>query len=168
MTTRSQPGSAALRRARALHPAGRASRDRIIEPTQRHEFFEVARCRAGWTLEELWISYVALGGTLPVLALDGYLCGLTPLPAGQQDVLACALNERLADLAQELQLPYLRMLLPDRDDAVDHDRDGYQPLRRLSGDDERLSSTTAQRSRGRRPGSAAPCGATRELIFERF
>ena len=33
-----------------------------------------------------------------------------PMPAPQQDVLACALNERLADLHQPSRLPYLTAL----------------------------------------------------------
>ena len=78
----------------------------------RHQLFENARHSAGLTLEQLWLHYVALGGTLVVFDLDAYLAGLTPIPTAQQDVLACALNERLTDLHQATRVPY-QTALPD-------------------------------------------------------
>jgi hypothetical protein len=83
------------------------------ELTARHQLFEAARCSADWTVEQLWIGYVAVGGTFLVFDLDAYLAGLMPLPPEQQDVLACALNERLTDLHHPTRLPYLTVL-PDR------------------------------------------------------
>jgi hypothetical protein len=77
------------------------------EPPARQELFEVARQRASWTVEQLWVHYLALGGTLVVFDLEAYLCGLMSIPPGQQDVLACALNERLADLHEPAEVPYL-------------------------------------------------------------
>jgi hypothetical protein len=87
------------------------------EPSSQHQQFTAARRNAGWTLEQLWIHYIALGGTLVVFDLDAYLAGLTPIPPDQQDVLACALNERLADLHQTTRIPYLSALAnpPDQD-----------------------------------------------------
>ena len=76
----------------------------------RHQLFEAARRTAGWTVDQLWLHYLALGGTLTYFDLDAYLAGLTPLPAPQQDVLACALNERLADLHQPSRVPYVTAL----------------------------------------------------------
>ena len=76
----------------------------------RHQLFEDARHSAGWTLEQLWLHYVALGGTLVVFDLDAYLAGLMPISVAQQDVLACALNERFADLNQSTRLPYQTVL----------------------------------------------------------
>ena len=87
----------------------------------RHQLFEDARHSACWTLEQLWLHYVALGGTLVVFDLDAYLAGLMPIPAPQQDVLACALNERLTDLHQPTQVPYLTAP-PDRLDGEALDR----------------------------------------------
>jgi hypothetical protein len=72
----------------------------------RYQLFEAARRRVGWTIDQLWISYLALGGTLVLFDLDGYLAGLMPLPAGQQEVLACALNERSADLGHSDRIPH--------------------------------------------------------------
>ena len=80
------------------------------DATGRHELFEAARRQAGWTIEQLWIHYLALGGTLVVLDLEAYLAGLVPMPDGQQDVLACALNERFADLGEDVRLAYLYVL----------------------------------------------------------
>jgi hypothetical protein len=90
------------------------------EDPSRHQLFEAARGSAGWTVERLWIHYMALGGSLVVFDLDAYLAGLMPMPPAQQDVLACALNERLADLDQTIQVPYLTPLLdsPAEKDAL--------------------------------------------------
>lgn len=74
--------------------------------------FEDARRTAHWSVEQLWLHYLALGGTVVIFDLEAYLAGLAPLPAGQQDVLACALNERLADLDEEVRVPYLRPVAP--------------------------------------------------------
>lgn len=74
--------------------------------------FEEARRTARWSVEQLWLHYLALGGTAVIFDLEAYLAGLMPLPAGQQDVLACALNERLADLDEDARLPYLRPVAP--------------------------------------------------------
>jgi hypothetical protein len=80
------------------------------EPSSRHLLFEAARRSADWTVDQLWLHYLALGGTVAVFDLDGYLAGLMPMPAPQQDVLACTLNERLTDLHQPTRLPYLTAL----------------------------------------------------------
>ena len=90
----------------------------MSDACSRHELFEAARRRAGWTLEQLWIHYLALGGTLVVFDLEAYLTGLVPMPPAQQDVLACALNERLADLFEAARVPYLTVL-PDEASAPD-------------------------------------------------
>jgi len=82
------------------------------EDPSRYQLFETAQREAGWTVEQLWIEYLTLGGTQVYFDLDAYLAGLMPLSAAQQDVLACALNERLADLEHATRLPYLSEL-PD-------------------------------------------------------
>jgi hypothetical protein len=79
-------------------------------PSSRHLLFEAARRSAGWTVEQLWLQYLALGGTLVVFDVEAHLAGLMPMPPGQQDVLACALNEGLAELGQTLRVPYLTAL----------------------------------------------------------
>ncbi|HEY0125795.1 MAG TPA: hypothetical protein VGB58_01515 [Blastococcus sp.] len=64
---------------------------------ERHEHMDAARVRADLTVQDLWLRYVALGGTGDAFDLDGYLQGLVPLDTFQQDVLAQALNEALED-----------------------------------------------------------------------
>jgi hypothetical protein len=54
-------------------------------------------------VSQLWLRYFALGGTADPLDVDAYVHGLTELPAPQRDVLAHAMNERLDELAGELQ-----------------------------------------------------------------
>jgi hypothetical protein len=76
----------------------------------RHQLFEAALRQACWTIEQLWIHYLALGGSLVVFDLEAYVAGLAPIPPQQQDVLACALNERLADLHLTTRVPYLTAL----------------------------------------------------------
>lgn len=75
----------------------------------RHELFEAARRRGGWTVTDLWVQYLAVGGRLDLFSVEAYLHGLAPLPTSQQDVLANALNERLDDLYQAAKLPYLHI-----------------------------------------------------------
>jgi len=78
----------------------------------RYQLFEAAQHEAGWTVEQLWIEYLALGGTLVFFDLDAFLAGLMPMIGSQQDVLACALNERLSEMQSLTRLPYLTEL-PD-------------------------------------------------------
>lgn len=73
----------------------------------RHPLFEAARVRAGWSVRQLWLDYLALGGTYGAFEIEAYLEGLTLLDPGQQDVLAVALNERLDDLYRAARVPYL-------------------------------------------------------------
>jgi hypothetical protein len=65
---------------------------------ERARRMDAARIRAELTVRDLWLRYLALGGTNDAFDLDGYLQGLTTLDAFQQDVLAQALNEALQDL----------------------------------------------------------------------
>jgi hypothetical protein len=66
---------------------------------------DAARVRSDLTVQDLWLRYVALGGTGDVFDLDGYLQGLVPLEVFQQDVLAQALNEALDDLYRAHYIP---------------------------------------------------------------
>jgi hypothetical protein len=72
---------------------------------ERHRRMDAARDRAELTVQDLWLRYVALGGTGDAFDLDGYLQGLTPLDTFQQDVLAQALNEALEDLYRAHHIP---------------------------------------------------------------
>ena len=66
---------------------------------------DAARVRAELTVQDLWLRYVALGGTGDAFDLDGYLQGLVPLETFQQDVLAQALNEALEDGYRSYRIP---------------------------------------------------------------
>lgn len=66
---------------------------------------DVARVRAELTVQDLWLRYVALTGTSDAFDLDGYLQGLLPLGAFQQEVLAQALNEALEDSYRTYRVP---------------------------------------------------------------
>lgn len=73
----------------------------------RHHLFEIARQRAEWTLQQLWLGYLTLGGVHDAFEIEAYLHGMAPLTPAQQDVLANALNERLDDLYRAARVPYL-------------------------------------------------------------
>jgi len=76
------------------------------EPAARHALLIAAQQQTGWTLEQLWVHYLALGGTAVIFDLEAHLADLNTLPPAEQDVLACAVNERLADLSNPLRLAY--------------------------------------------------------------
>ena len=71
----------------------------------RHLPVESARLRAELTVQELWLRYIALGGTGDAFDVDGYLQGLVPLDTFQQDVLAQAVNEELAETLRAAWVP---------------------------------------------------------------
>ena len=78
----------------------------------RFRLFEAARLRSELTPHDLWLRYLALGGSADAFAIDGFVQGLLPLDSFQQDVLAQALNERLAELYEGYRVP-LSSLPPD-------------------------------------------------------
>ncbi|MDP9431007.1 MAG: hypothetical protein M3Q47_20060 [Actinomycetota bacterium] len=90
---------------------------------ERHRRMHAARVHAQLTVQDLWLRYLALGGTGDAFDLDGYLQGLVPLDTFQQDVLAQALNEALRDLYRSYLVP---LSTPAAVDGWDDDR-----LRRL-------------------------------------
>lgn len=77
------------------------------DTTSRHHLFQAARLRAEWSIQQLWVGYLALGGTRDAFDVEAYLHGLGPLNDAQQDVLANAVNERLDDLYLSARVPYL-------------------------------------------------------------
>ena len=72
---------------------------------ERHQRMDAARVHAQLTVQDLWLRYLALGGTGDAFDLDGYLQGLVPLEAFQQDVLAQTLNEALEERYQAHRVP---------------------------------------------------------------
>ena len=64
--------------------------------------------------EQLWIRYFALGGDADLIDVEAHLAGLMPLPAGQRDMLAHAVNERLDELVAAHRVPYIRTVRQGR------------------------------------------------------
>jgi hypothetical protein len=113
---------------------------------ERHRRMDTARLRAQLTVQDLWLRYLALGGTGDAFDLDGYLQGLVPLDPFQQNVLAQALNEALHDLYQSHLIP---LSTPAAVDGWDDDR-----LRRLMEhllDDRPPADCPADETRGDQP-----------------
>ena len=80
---------------------------------------DAARVRAELTVQDLWLRYLALGGTGDAFDLDGYLQGLVPLETFQQDVLAQAVNEALEDGYRAYRIPLSTPPPADADDGDD-------------------------------------------------
>jgi hypothetical protein len=57
-------------------------------------------------LDELWLAYFALGGNAGRYELEAYLSGLMPLAAHEHNVLALAINERLAQIPPSPWAPF--------------------------------------------------------------
>ncbi len=74
---------------------------------ERHERMDAARVRLQLSVQDVWLRYVALGGSSDAFHLDGYLQGLVPLDTFQQEVLAQALNEALEDDYRSYLIPPL-------------------------------------------------------------
>src|ERR1700712_4732951 len=72
---------------------------------QHHRAVDAARVGARLSVQDLWLRYLALGGSSDAFEVDGYLQGLVPLDPFQQDVLAPAVNEALEDLYRSLRVP---------------------------------------------------------------
>ena len=86
---------------------------------ERHGRMDAARVRAELTVQDLWLRYLALGGTGDAFDLDGYLQGLIPLGTFQQDILAQALNEALEDDYRSYRVPLSARPSGDDGDASD-------------------------------------------------
>ena len=79
----------------------------MSDGTSRHQLFQGARVRAEWSIQQLWVGYLAVGGTRDAFDIEAYLHGMGPLSDAEQDVLANAVNERLDDLYLAARVPYL-------------------------------------------------------------
>ena len=101
---------------------------------ERHRRMDSARVHAKLTVQDMWLRYVALGGTGDAFDLDGYLQGLVPLATFQQDVLAQALNEALEDGYRAHRVPLSVPPGESRDDRlgrlIDNLLDGRPPVDR--------------------------------------
>jgi hypothetical protein len=71
----------------------------------RHRLCEAARVRGELSVHELWLRYLALGGSSDAFDVDGYLQGLLPLAPPEEVILAVALNERLDEVYRAARIP---------------------------------------------------------------
>lgn len=67
---------------------------------------ETARCRLDLTVTELWGRYFALGGMSSRFVVEAVLCGALVPTDHDRDLLAVALNERGAEMACGVHVPY--------------------------------------------------------------
>lgn len=74
---------------------------------------EMARTLLGLTLEELWLEYVTLGGSLPSSDIGAFLAGTGELSDHDHDMVVHALNERFVDQAMDHPLAYAEDLPAD-------------------------------------------------------
>jgi hypothetical protein len=79
---------------------------RFLPEEEQRRLIAACFARSDLTLEQLWMRYFALGGSLSLLELDAYLNGLTALPRVDRDMLAHAVNERLDEVAGPARAPY--------------------------------------------------------------
>jgi hypothetical protein len=77
-----------------------------LDADHHRRILDEGRLRAGLTVDQLWLRYFALGGTVDVAETEAYLHGLRPLPPYQRDILAQAVNERLCELESIDTVPY--------------------------------------------------------------
>ena len=73
----------------------------------RHRVFDEARRRAELSVQQLWLSFLALGGRGDLFDVEAFLTGLATLADRDQDVLAHAINEELLDIYEAARVPYL-------------------------------------------------------------
>ena len=71
----------------------------------RHRSMEAARVHAELSVQDLWLRYLGLSGTGDVFDIDGYLQGIIPLHPFQENILAQALTEALADSYNTYRAP---------------------------------------------------------------
>lgn len=82
----------------------------------RHLRMDAARIRAELSVQDLWLRYLGLGGTDDAFDLDGYLQGLVPLDAFQEDLLAQTVNEALSDSYDGYRIPLAAPAVADGSD----------------------------------------------------
>ena len=74
-------------------------------PDPRYTIDQV-RHDAQLTPTELWFRYFALGGMRTTFEVDAYIYGALEPTARDQDLIACALNERFNELGGDHPVPY--------------------------------------------------------------
>jgi hypothetical protein len=67
---------------------------------------DVYRQEAGLSYGELWLRYFELGGISNRRDVEAMLCGMLVPSDYDHDIIALALNERLAELGRDYPVPY--------------------------------------------------------------
>lgn len=75
---------------------------------------EAARVQSGLSNLQLWIGFIAVGGTANLQHMMGFLRGADNLDRVEEDMLVHVLNERFTDLDLDHPVPYVE----DRDLSV--------------------------------------------------
>lgn len=70
--------------------------------------------RSGLSIEEVWISYLGLGGNVDEYEVHSYLYGLIRLPDLQRDLISIAVDELYDEVWGELRAPFRKA--PRRND----------------------------------------------------
>src|SRR3954452_14005786 len=79
---------------------------RFLPEEEQRRLNALCFARSDLTLEQLWMRYFALGGSLSLLELDAYLNGLVTLPRVDRDMLAHAVTGRLDEVIVQSRAPY--------------------------------------------------------------
>ncbi len=79
---------------------------RFLPEEEQRRLIAACFARSDLTLEQLWMRYFALGGSLSLLELDAYLNELVTLPRVDRDMVAHAVNERLDEVTGPARAPY--------------------------------------------------------------
>ncbi|MBG6224430.1 hypothetical protein IWX63_000989 [Arthrobacter sp. CAN_A2] len=75
--------------------------------TQQHSTWLAAH-HADLLARDLWLHYFSIGGYLTEFELDAYLHGMLPLPQGERNTVALALNELIDDLPRRPRADYVQ------------------------------------------------------------
>jgi hypothetical protein len=76
-----------------------------------------AREDVGLSHGELWLRYFELGGMSTGLQLEAFLYGALEPSAHDYDVIALAVNERLAELESSVRIAYSDEEAPEEDEV---------------------------------------------------
>ena len=77
-----------------------------LPPATGLEVLNVYRQEAGLSYGELWLRYFELGGISNRRDVEAMLCGMLVPSDYDHDIIALALNERLAELGRDYPVPY--------------------------------------------------------------
>ncbi|WP_247827145.1 hypothetical protein [Arthrobacter antioxidans] len=85
----------------------------MTSQTQQHSAWLAAH-HAELTAGDLWLHYFSIGGYLTEFELDAYLHGMFPIPQGEGNTVALALNELIDDLPRRPRAHYVVGPPPDQ------------------------------------------------------